>query len=469
MSDVTITHTAIADDASLAAPATVPGILVAYAPEAAVPADRFIVSSRFTVGRDPRSGLPIRDDRVSKRHLEITHEGEAFFIRDLGSTNGTFVNGTPLPPKQRTPLPDQAVVRAGRALLVFQTHSRIILNRDKSEGFDMAGPFHAAPLITELRRAAMSGRHVLLAGPSGTGKELSARALAVLMGRPDAPLALLPHNAAQFTSEEDAAATLFGVGGRVFSNVDARPGLIERAHRGALFLDEIHNLPTRVQRSLLRVMEDGRLNRIGETTERDADVRFILASNAPPPDFELAPDILARLRVVRVPPLKERAADIPTIFKTVLETQLTKHRLSLAPLLSVLGSEHYEMLLLDGFPNDNVRGVVDLADRLATGIALGASPADAVAEIFYDRFGPRPASRPPQAARQDTAGDTAPPTTNSSYEKNKAVIVAAYNECGGNITRTFELLRSRGVKCSRRWLAIFADEWGLREKKNRRR
>ncbi|MCP4199219.1 MAG: sigma-54-dependent Fis family transcriptional regulator [Proteobacteria bacterium] len=179
----------------------------------------------------------------------------------MGSTNGTFVNGQRIQAKKRHPLPSPSVIRVGRAVLVFQNNAKALLNPAPHERFGMAGNFHVGQLLQNLQQAAISGRHILLAGPSGAGKELCAHALASMMGTPNAPLPLIAHNAARFTSEEEAASTLFGIGPKVFSNVDSRPGLVEQAHSGALFLDEIHNLPERVQRSLLRVIEDGLRNR----------------------------------------------------------------------------------------------------------------------------------------------------------------------------------------------------------------
>ena len=279
-----------------------------------------------------------------------------------------------------------------------------------------------------------------------------------MMGDGKKPLSLIAHNAARFTSEEEAASTLFGIGSKVFSNVDPRPGVVEQAHGGALFLDEIHNLPERVQRSLLRVIEDGLLSRIGETEQRNADVRFIFAANAPAPTYALAHDLLARLRVVTVPTLAERVADIPSIFDAVLFRQFDKHQLSPMQIFEKLSGDHYESLCLDGFETDNVRGLVDVADRLATAVVTGIPPQEAIAQVFSERFGGGPL-----AARQ-VKDSMAPPPGNSVYDQNKEIIVEMYNACHGNISLTTEKLRAAGVRCSRRWLAIYADRWGLRNK-----
>ena len=91
--------TQISDEASgfFKADQAIPGLLVAYAPLDSILLDRFIVTASFDVGRDPSAQLPIDDSKVSKRHLTFTMEDEnKFFIEDVGSTNGTFVNGKPV-------------------------------------------------------------------------------------------------------------------------------------------------------------------------------------------------------------------------------------------------------------------------------------------------------------------------------------------------------------------------------------
>jgi hypothetical protein len=196
--------------------------------------DRVEVEGTLTVGRRHLADLGIDDPSLSGMHFELqVIDGEAS-IRDLGSTNGTFVNGLPIHGRQR--LSDCAVIRAGRTVFVFHADGGELLEPVVDDYFGMVGPFHAAPFIRRLRRQALSYGHVLLAGPSGSGKELAAHAYAALADRQ-----ILIHNAAKYGSEDEATATLFGVSERVFTGVKARVGLIELADGKVLFIDESQN------------------------------------------------------------------------------------------------------------------------------------------------------------------------------------------------------------------------------------
>lgn len=432
-----------------------PALFVCWAPPDSIISDRCTVKPGHTVGRSSTCALAVRDRRLSKQHFKITKQGESHFIEDLGSTNDTCLNGEKL--TKRVPLPDRSIIRAGNSIFVFYAQGSMLLAPPPEDRFSMAGKFHVGHIISLLQEAAASKRHVLLYGTSGSGKELAAKAITIMSSPKDNPLHMVSHNAAKFSSEEEASSTLFGVAAKVFSNVDARLGLIEQANNGVLFLDEIHNLPIRVQRTLLRVMEDGEFSRIGEAQKRRVTVRFVLASNAEGASKGLAPDLYARCREVSIPPLHERPADIPSIFLSILAQAADHYHLNPDHILPHIKCDYIEAMCMDGFEDSNVRGIIDLCDRIVTRISCGTSPKQAVTSVFCERFelSQSGGSSPRSAmASVEQKGD-------SHYDKYKESIVSAFHATKGNFSAMERTLRNEGISCSRRWLKIYADKWGL--------
>jgi DNA-binding NtrC family response regulator len=154
---------------------------------------------------------------------------------------------------------------------------------------------------------------VLIQGESGTGKEMVAAAIARMSGRDDPFLAV---NCGAI-SPTLIASELFGHEQGAFTGATRQhKGHFERAHGGTLFLDEVTELPLELQANLLRVIETGRIMRVGGTGEVAVDVRLIAATNRDPAaavaEGALREDLYFRLRVfpIRLPALRERHEDI---------------------------------------------------------------------------------------------------------------------------------------------------------------
>lgn len=466
VSDTTIQETA----ASRLEPTRQTAVLaVVYSPSQGSLADRYRIENSVVIGRQKECDLAIDDQRMSKQHFCISLEGETHVLTDLGSSNGTRVDGVKV---ETALLGDQHVIRAGRTVMVFHPHAPWLLQPAPKETYGIIGPFHTAGILASLGEAAVEKRHILLAGPSGAGKELATRAFAGLLGGAES-LPVLAHNCARFTSEEEATSTLFGVKAKVFSNVEARPGLIELAHGGILMLDEVNILPQRVQRSLLRVIEDGQTMRIGENRPRDADVRFVFASNQPGPTSGLAHDLFARLRCVKIPSLGNRRADIPAMFAYLLRAAAVDQGADPDEIEARLTADHIELLCNGDFEAGNVRQLKDIALRIVTKTAVGKPVEQALSEVFSEHFeGGRDASRgldgdvsfdedQKTSSRLETLPISTDPSSRSRYERHKAEIIRTYHACRFNISATKRELEKQGISTSRRWLTQYLKDWGV--------
>ena len=292
------------------------------------------------------------------------------------------------------------------------------------------------------------------------------------------PLLLLVYNAARFGTDDEAASTLFGVNKGVYTGVDARAGLIERADGKALFLDEAHNYPRRIQKSLLRAMEEQRTARIGAAESTPVDVRYVFATNRPAPKYGLAHDLLARLRVVVLPPLKERVADIPSLFLCMAERALSRVGVQAGEADTLFTADHYESLCLHGFPADNTRGVIRVAEEIAEEIEDGLSPEAGVRRVFERHFGRSPVVK--RGVGTPSFRETEAPVPSADLpadpvEREQAILAKAgldqaalnqlrqvYEDCDGNVATMDKQLRSaHNVRYSRRRIARILDIAGL--------
>ncbi len=174
--------------------------------------------------------------------------------------------------------------------------------------------------IRELRRRAVQVARgdtpVLVWGETGTGKELVVQAIHSASDRRDFPF--VPQNCAALP-ESLLEGLVFGTAVGGFTGARDRPGLVELASGGTLYLDELDSMPTGLQAKLLRAIQEGKIRRLGDVRERTVDVRIIASTSVPPrtavQSGKLRADLYYRLSVVElaVPPLRERKEDIPLL------------------------------------------------------------------------------------------------------------------------------------------------------------
>ncbi|MBI4705502.1 MAG: sigma 54-dependent Fis family transcriptional regulator [Deltaproteobacteria bacterium] len=329
-------------------------------------------------GRD--ADLRVRDPAVSAHHCRLEHWGSRIEVIDMGSRNGVRVGGARV---QRAELPLCSAFEIGRTSVVLgpATAPR---GREGLPGMVGSSPAMRA-LAQMVRRCAGLRVPVLVRGESGTGKELVARAVHALGPCSQGPFVAV--NAATL-SPELAGSELFGHRRGAFTGAWAdRQGAFKRAHGGTLLVDEVASLPAMVQAALLRVVEDGSVSPMGGDEAEEVRVRLVAATCEPLEQMvacgSFRADLYQRLAacVVPVPPLRERADDIPGLVQHLLrQSELRDVTVEAAALAEL---EAYR------FPGNvrELRNVLVQAALRAEGQRIGARH---VAAVLAERMSSRP-------------------------------------------------------------------------------
>ena len=293
-------------------------------------------------GRNEPSGA-LTCARISREQLRIhtTAEG-GLVLENVGRcrlVHGEREASSFAPsPGDLVELKNELLFLVVRRPLVLRAHPHGDVSSIPFGEADGAGILGESAAIWDLRGqiAAVSrlGTHVLVVGPSGSGKELVAGAIHA--GSSRGSRAMVARNAATIP-ESLAEAELFG-NLRSYPNpgTPERPGLVGEAHGTTLFLDELGELPIAVQAKLLRVLDDGEYHRLGEAGARRADIRLVGATNRPA--GHVKHDVLARLKThIRVPDLNERREDIPLLAVHLLRRHAEETPEVLAPFFAAGG------------------------------------------------------------------------------------------------------------------------------------
>jgi transcriptional regulator with GAF, ATPase, and Fis domain len=332
------------------------------------------------VGRAWLGDHGLADSEVSTQHACFVRAGSQFALIDEGSRNGTFLDGERLGPRDTVTLHDGALIRMGRTLLVYR--EAITKTEPAPPLGNLIGPWGLGPLRKWLGSLHASGaRNVLIQGETGTGKELVARAAALALRRQ------ARYGAVNMAAIGDGVfeAQLFGWRKGAFSGAsEGGVGIFASHHGGAVFLDEIGDLPLGLQPKLLRLLDNREVQPVGAAQPQPVDVVIIAATHrdldAMVVSGHFRADLLARFdRRIELPPLRDRIEDV----YPVLEKLAQGRRFKLDP--TRVEIEAIERLLLQDW-HTNVRGL----DRVLAEL----DPASDLTLVAVDRvLGRAPISR----------------------------------------------------------------------------
>jgi pSer/pThr/pTyr-binding forkhead associated (FHA) protein len=277
----------------------------------------------LTFGRDPTCTVTLAHDKISRRHASLRPgAGAGLVVEDLGSTNGVLVGGQRLEAGQRASLSPGDSFQLGPYTVFVVPAGAHDAASDGGARAEVTvtdpTPGGAPPVVARLARSTAS---LLILGETGTGKEVLARTLHALSGRPGPFVGI---NCAAL-SETLLESELFGHERGAFTGAaQAKPGLLETAPNGTVFLDEIGDVPTPLQVKLLRALETREVYRVGGLRPVQLEVRFLAATHR-----DLGADVAAgRFRrdlyyringvTLRLPPLRDRRASIPELARGFL-------------------------------------------------------------------------------------------------------------------------------------------------------
>ncbi len=399
-----------------------------------------------SIGRDPEAALTIESPSLSRLHFAVEVSAAGVTVRDLGSRNGTLLDGVrlgdapvPLPfgseviagdarfsIVRRASLPHGAQIRELRRASGDPSRAQAPAAGDVDDaGVPVAFRYPSLRKIhDDLRRIAPRPISVLLRGETGTGKEVLAREIHRLSKRTGPLVAVNTAALPEALIESE----LFGHERGAFSGAQAaKAGLLETADKGTLFLDEIGELPLPLQAKLLRVLEEQTVRRVGANSERKVDLRVVSATHqdleALAREKKFRQDLLFRLNgaLIEIPPLRERRGEVESLAAHLLT------ELSGGGPTTPLAPAALEALNSYSWPG-NVR---ELKQVLSRALAFADQGVIEVAHL--------PASVT-QGAAEKAADRSAGDMRSSVRDFERERIEAALREAGGNRTRAAEIL-----------------------------
>ena len=465
---------------------TVPGLLLVFAGDRPALGGLEVGATPIVLGRGSVGRLTLDDDRLSRRHVEVALEGRTWTIRDLGSRNGTSVDGRLI---SREPLrTDEArVLRAGDTVFLLCSDLRpsLAVDIEVREGVVVGPSLRQA--WTQIESIARSSEVLHINGAAGSGKETAARHF-----HRSGPCSSGPFVAVDCAALPGALAErmLFGTRGGATGSDAEVAGSILSAHGGTLFIDHLSDLDPGVQARLLRVLESHEVIPLGDARGRKLDLRVCSASHG---DLKaqveaggFREELFLRLGrpSVALPSLSQRSEEIPWIIR-----ELLRHRTPSKAHASLV-----ETALLRPWPGNLRELAVEIRDAAQAAHADGndqvearhlSSEAGLAKSLRAPSHGdPKQASATVSKTPMERAADRPSPDSRQMPDRqmpdphmpdrqvpdrqmpdrqmpDRQMIIQALRREGGNVARAGEALGATRVELERwmeRYAIVVADE-----------
>jgi DNA-binding NtrC family response regulator len=394
---------------------------------------------RITGGRSIINDLVLSDKAISGSHFEILAHDDGYRLRDLDSTNGTFIGELRI---REVWLKPGTEFRVGHTMLRFVPMQDIVeIPLSKRDTFESVtgSSVLMREIFATLEKVAPSELTVLVTGETGTGKEMIARGVHQASPRRTKPFVVLDCGA---IPKDLIESTLFGHEKGSFTGATSQhQGCFEQAHGGTIFLDEIGELDINLQPKLLRVLENRELKRVGGDRVIKIDVRVVAATNRDLRQMvnvsTFREDLYFRLSVIHVelPPLRDRREDIPALADVFLREIAARRRMPLT-----FSADALAALQTHNWPGNvrELRNVVERAASLNDGTVVQRQ------DLMFNRDPSRP-SAPASSATGNGEISVPPVMPGLDFKEAKQRVVDAFelqylkqllDRHDGNITRS---------------------------------
>lgn len=390
----------------------------------------------IAVGASDDNDLKLRDETVSRHHCRIFLEGDAFMVKDLDSTNGTFVDRVRVREAWLKPGCSLTLGKTEVTFMPFDERLEIVPLAQDRYGEMIGKNAKMREIYAILDKIAPTDATVVIEGETGTGKEVVARTTHMQSRRKDGPFIVFDCGA---VPENLIESELFGHEKGAFTGaIASRQGVFEMAHGGTVFLDELGELALDLQPKLLRVLEQREIKRVGGVKSIKVDVRVVAATNRNLEDEVRAgrfrEDLFYRLSVVRLilPPLRERKEDLKLLIKHFLRNSNFNRTREGDRKISLVSNKAMAKMLEYAWPG-NVRELHNAVER-----AVSFSDTQAIElRDLPDHIAGRPAG-------YALTHDIAPDTSHDGLEAPPPGARPAHPDAG-NVDQTFKEAKEQWV------------------------